>query len=445
NVAALTLLIYSLRYTARQLYGREAASAAAMLALGSLGLLIHAHEMQPQIVLTAMLAACLHGLVMMRSNPVHGALLTGTASGAAFLAGGLPGLFLCLPLWLLNPACSGEYRTRNFLLAYRHALWPFALLVASWPLALALWQPDFLRAWWAHELAATMPHAGHLQRSKDFANLIGWFTWPLWPVVLWSLWYRRGKLRAFGHSVPLASALLALLLVASTGNMRPANLLPLLPALILMAAGELCRLRRGAANAFDWFGVMTFSLLGLGLWLGWIAMNFGWPAPLARNVLRLLPGFTPDWAWYQLLIAALLSVSWLIAILRLPFFPLRGAIHWALGVTLAWGLATSLWLSWFDYDKNYRPVSAAIAQAIESQNPAACVSGVDLGDTQRAALFYFNGLRIAARGASCPLRLAYATGRNAVPTPGDGWSEVWHLKRGRGRLAEQFALYRRAN
>ncbi|NSL56542.1 ArnT family glycosyltransferase [Uliginosibacterium aquaticum] len=445
NVAALTVLIYCLRYAARELYGREAASAAAMLMLGSLGLLIHAHEMQPQIVLTATLAACLQGLTLMRSAPTRGALLTGAASGAAFLAGGLPGLFLCLPLWLLTPACSSEYRTRSFLLAYRHALWPLVLLVSLWPLALAVWQPDFLHAWWAHELAAILPHAGHLQRGKDFANLIGWFTWPLWPVVLWSLWHRRGKLRDFGHSLPLASALLALALVASTGGMRPANLLPLMPALILMASGELCRLRRGAANAFDWFGVMTFTLLGLSLWLAWSAMNFGWPAPLARNLLRLVPGFEPQWNGLQLLVAITLSVAWLIANLRLPFFQLRGAVHWALGVTLAWGLAATLLMSWIDHDKSYRSTAAEIAAVIASQPEAACVAGIDLGDSQRAALHYFAHIKIAARGANCPLRLAYATGRNALPEPGKGWESVWDLRRGRGRLAEQFALYRRVD
>lgn len=445
NVAALASLIYGLRYAARELYGRESASAAAMLALGSLGLLIHAHEMQPQIVLAACLAACIYGLALMRSRPERGALIAGCASGAAFLASGLPGLFMSLPLWVLLPACHKEFRQNRFILAYRHALWPLGLLVVSWPLALAIWHPDFLSAWWAHEISTILPHAGHFQRGKEIGNLIGWFTWPLWPVVLWSLWRTRGKFLASGHALPLLSALLALTLIVSTGSIRPANLLPLLPAMIIMAAGEICRMRRGAANAFDWFGVITFCLLGLGLWLAWIALHFGWPSPLSRNVLRLLPGFQPSWTWYQLCLALMLSVAWLTALLRLPFFQLRGATHWALGVTLTWGLATTLWLSWFDYDKNYGPASAAIAAAIATQADGACVSGIDLGDSQRAALHYFNNLRIASRAANCPLRLAYATGRSPVPNPGEGWESIWQLERGRGRLSERFALYRRAN
>lgn len=445
NVLALAALVFSLRYAARELYGREAASAAAMLTMGSLGLLIHAHEMQPQVVLAACIAGCIYGLARMRSQPKHGALIAGGATGAAFLSGGLPGLLLCLPLWLLNPASESTYRQPRFLIANLYALLPVALLCLPWLGALAIWQKDFLSAWWAHELTGILPHTDLLQRGKQLTNMVGWFAWPLWPVALWSLWHRRGKLRSFGHALPLLSTALALTLVVSTGSMRPANLLPLLPGLIIMASGELCHLRRGAANAFDSFGVITFCLLGACLWIAWAALNLGWPAPLSRNILRLLPGFEPGWAWCQVLIALLLSGAWLVALLRLPFFQLRGAVHWALGVTLSWGLATTLWLSWFDYDKNYGPAAAAIAAAIEQQPDGACTSGADLGDSQRAALFYFEGLRIAPRAANCPLRLAYATGRNKLPDPGQNWEEVWQLERGKGRLSERFALYRRAD
>lgn len=445
GVIALTLLLVFLRFAARELYGREAASAAAMLALGSLGLLIHAHEMQPQVLVAACIAATIYGLAHMRTRPVRGALIAGTASGAAFLAGGLPGLVLCLPLWVVLPATEAECRSRTFLFAYRHALWPLALLVLLWPLALSIWQADYLAIWWGRELAAISPHAGHLQRAGAVSNLIGWFTWPLWPVVLWSLWHRRGRILAFGHTLPLTAALLALALVVTTGAMRPANVVPLLPALVLMAAGELCRLRRGAANAFDWFGLITFSLLGIALWLSWSALNFGWPVPLSRNVLRLLPGFQPSWHWHELLLAAILSVGWIVAILRIPFFQLRGAVHWALGVTLSWGLATTLWLNWFDYDKNYRPVANEISRQIRLYGNG-CVATLDTGDAQRAALYYFTDIKLETGSAArsrCSLLLAYSTGKRSLPEAGPAWESVWQTQRGRGRLLERFGLYRK--
>ena len=447
GVIALTALLVFLRFAAREIYGREAASAAAMLALGSLGLLIHAHEMQPQVLVAACITATIYGLAHMRKRPARGALIAGAASGAAFLAGGLPGLALSLPLWAVLPASQAECRSRAFLLAYRHALWPLALLVLSWPLALALWQPDYLAAWWTKELLDLTPHAGHLQRTGALINLIGWFTWPLWPVVLWSLWHRRTRLLTFGHGLPLLSATLALTLIVTTGAMRPANVVPLLPALILIAAGELCRLRRGAANAFDWFGLITFSLLGAALWLGWSALIFGWPPPLSRNVLRLLPGFQASWHWYEVLLAITLSIGWIVAILRLPFFQLRGAVHWALGVTLSWGLATTLWLGWFDYDKNYRPVANEVARAIHRQDNG-CVASLDAGDSLRASFYYFTDIKLDTSPTAreqCTLLLAYSTGQRALPVLNSGWERIWQTQRGRGRLTERFGLYRKVS
>lgn len=442
NVGALAVMILCLRHAARDLYGRESASAAAMLALGSVGLLIHAHEMQPLVFVTASLAALLYGLVKTQEAGRLGPVVAAAGAAGAFLSGGLTGLVAALPLWFVMPLAGAQYRTpaalRRLALAFAGAL----ALIALWPLLLAWRAPGFLTGWWLHELASSVPHTGHLKHGSEFFNLLSWFTWPLWPLALWSVWNRRKRLGEFGHVIPLAAAVLSLLVVTTTGSIRPANLLPVLPPLILIAAGELCRLRRGAANAFDWFGVITFSLLGIALWLAWVAMNFGWPEPLAHNILRLLPGFQPSWAWYQLLIAVVLSVGWLLALIRLPFFQLRGAVHWALGVTLAWGLATTLCFGWFDYNKNYRPVSAAIATAIARQPEVACVSGMDVGDSQRAAFLYFDNLRIAPLAANCPMRLAYASSRNQLPPAPAGWDTVWQLERGSGRLSERFALYR---
>lgn len=442
NVAALTLMLICLRHVAGALYGRESASAAALLALGSLGLLIHAHEMQPMIFQAAALSGVLYGLVRMREPGWQGALITGIATGCSFLAGGLTGLAASLPLWLVLPALDPARRSPRHLRSALLALLPAGVLILAWPLALSVFAPDFLHVWWLRETSSLLPVSGYASRSKDLLNLLSWFVWPLWPLALWSLWSRRGRLIAFGHALPLASAVLSLLVVSCSDSLRPANMLPLLPPLIVMSAGELCRLRRGAANAFDWFGVITFSLIGVSLWLAWIAMNFGWPEPLSRNILRLLPGFTPSWAWYQLLIAAVLSAAWLLTLIKLPFFQLRGAVHWAIGITLAWGLASTLCFGWLDYNKSYEPVSSAIASAVRREAPEACVAGMDVGDSQRAALLYFDHLRIAPASSDCPLRLAYATGRNALPAAPEGWQTIWQMERGSGRLGERFALYR---
>lgn len=447
---AVGVVAVSLRSAARVFYGREVASAVVLLSLGSLGLLVHAHEMQPQIVLLACMSLNFLGIARLGERPALGAMISGAAAGAGFLTAGLIGLMLTLPLLLLAPWLHAEPRRPASARPLLPGLAPLALLVCGWLGALYFVAPDYLSAWLNHQLARALPHAGHFQQFKSLGNLIGWFTWPLWPVALWSLWHRRSRYVSFGHAIPIASLVLALWFVTTTGPLRPANALPLLPPLILIAAAELCRLRRGASNAFDWFGVLTFSLLGIFLWLAWTGLNLGWPSGLARNVLRVMPGFSPSWLWLELAVAIALSVAWLVAIIKVPFFQLRGAVHWALGVILMWGLATTLWLSWFDYDKNYQRVSAQIVQAIRAENlpPEACIAGKETGDAQRAGLYYFGGLKLqmtASAEATCPLLLAYASGRRELPPVSATRELVWQTERGRGRLRELFALYRKAD
>ena len=445
TVAGLVGFVVFLRFAAYEIYGRDAATGTALLVLGSLGLLVHAHEMQPQIIVAASLACTLYGAALLPKRGTRGALFTGAGIGAAFLSGGLPGLVMTVPLLITQtvtvPGSLQRPRPKATLLAALIA----SVLIVAWPLAVAISQPEYLTIWWQKEVADVTPHAGHFQRLNVLANLIGWFSWPLWPIALWSLWRRRGNYLAFGHTLPLVALLATLLLVVMTGSMRPANMVPLLAPMVLIATAELCRLRRGATNAFDWFGVMTFSLLGLFLWLAWIAINFGWPLGLARNVTRLMPGFTPAWTWLELAIALALSIGWVTALIRVPFFQLRGAVHWAIGITLTWGLATTLWLSWFDHDKNYQSITTEFSD-VASRTGEGCIAGLEFGEVQRAAFHYFGAPAIdVGRSAiqRCDRVLSYASARRAAPSPGAGWEKVWQKQRGRGRFQEQFALYKR--
>ena len=327
-------------------------------------------------------------------------------------------------------------------------LLPLIFLTLCWPVWLAVQDPAYLTTWWASQIAKISPHGEHLQRLRSLGNLIGWFAWPLWPVAIWSLWHRRGQYLTFGHVLPIVATGLSLVLISTTGAMKPANVLPLLPPLILIAAGETCRLRRGAANAFDWFGVMTFSLLGLFLWLAWSGLNHGWPPALARNVGRLMPDFQASWSWLELCIAIALSLAWVTSIVKVPFFQLRGALHWALGITLSWGLATTLWLSWFDHDRNYKPASSKIAAAISVQQKLGktCVAGKDIGDSLRAGLRYFDGIELdmaADAESRCGLLLSYAARKRDLPQLAPAWTPVLDLGEGRSRYQEKFALYRK--
>jgi 4-amino-4-deoxy-L-arabinose transferase-like glycosyltransferase len=222
---------------------------------------------------------------------------------------------------------------------------------------------------------------------------------------------------------------------------REVYALPLLVPLALLAGAGVPSLRRGAANALAWFGAMSSALLGALMWLGWFAMMTGFPPTIARNFAKLEPGHVPLFSWAALAVALAFTVAWLWLILRGERSVFRGVTFWAAGITLLWGLAMSLILSWIDYGKSYRTV----AQALKDNIPAGtrCIESRGLGEAQRAVFDYHAEVvtqRLERAAARCSVLLVQA--REGEPEDiGPGWKLLWEGRRPRDR--ERFRLYQR--
>jgi len=435
--------LYWTALAARRLYGEEAFAPAILLGVGSLGLVVHAHETQPMLAELAGMAICFAGLGNFPRSPVRGGIEAGIGSGLAFLAGGLPGALLTLPVLPLAPLLCPSCRNRQAFFGIGLGLAAAALIAGTWIATLFLLAPAELAPWWQAEVDALLAGDFMIADLGKFLQLLGWFAWPLWPIAAWAVWRNLHALTTPPLALPLIASLIAVLLVGATGNLRPANILPILPPLALLAAYGVTSLRRGAANAFDWFGIMAFAFFALLVWLGWSALNFGWPPGLARQVAKIAPDFPRGSLLWGALIGGFLSL----AMVTLPMLtrrtPMRGASNWALGMTLLWCIAVTLWQPWFAHTKNYQPVAAELHFAL-SNHPANCIARKGLGDTQRAALDYFADIRTQPyqKAGECKLLLTYATGSKLQKVRGEG-ELVWERRLGGGRKTETFRLYRR--
>ena len=87
------------------------------------------------------------------------------------------------------------------------------------------------------------------------------------PLAAWGLWTRREAQTAMPQLLPLAFLLLTLMMLALAFRPREIPALLLLPPLALLATPGALTLRCGAASAFDWFAMMTFSLFIVLLWV----------------------------------------------------------------------------------------------------------------------------------------------------------------------------------
>lgn len=421
------VFLFFLYRSAALLLGGEAGLAAPMLAIGTLGLLVPVHDAQPAIAVLATSAIAYYGLALLPT--LGGAFWLGLGCGGAFLAGGLGGAAPLLPLLLL-PLAQRRW------IAFFIALYGAIAVASIWPTLLALRAPDHLLAWWQKDLAAAS-----LKNTfgRDHLELLAWFTWPVLPLAAWAVWAGRQRWYERSLALPLFGALLALAWFMSH-DPRPLIALPLLPPLVLLAAHGASRLRRGAANAFDWFGMMTFTLLIGLIWLGGIALWTGWPAQIAHNFRKLQPGFAAPFSVAACAIALACTTAWAVALIKLPRSPWRAATCWSAGLAAMWCVLVALWFPWIDYGKTYRGVAHALRLALPRD--AGCIAGRNLGLPQRAAIDYFTGLRARSGPNSDECNWMLTLGpASAISTP-PGWQKTWEGHRP-GDRNERLRLYRK--
>ncbi len=429
---------------ARELHGKEFSAAAPLVLAGSIGFLFHAHEAQPMLAALSAHTAAYWALTLLPRRPRFAAMIFAAATAACFLANGLLPVFTLLPITLCA-LWQSENRLRD---AYHLGL---ALVLAialcsAWLLPLHFLAPDFLGNFLSAELA---PWKQSVQAGTNILrhlNLLLWYAWPALPLAAWALWSKRRALRSRPLALPLVSFFALLLLLGIGLEIRNTQALLLLPPLVLLAVPGVATLRRGAANAFDWFGMMTFTFLAAISWIVWYAMVFAWPARLARQIVRLEPGFVGQFRLPAVVVSLSLTLVWFWLICTSPRSPMRGIMHWMAGLTLFWLLIALLWMPWIDYGKSYRPLSTALARAIPAQTT--CIANANLPNALLASLDYFSGIRSlpleSEAGKRCNALLAIGTIRDPRALSKAGWTHLWEGGRpGDRRSSERIHLFRR--
>jgi 4-amino-4-deoxy-L-arabinose transferase-like glycosyltransferase len=410
---------------ARRLYGPGFGSVAALLLMGTFGLLLRAHALLPETALLAGYALLLHGLATGRDSA--GAAWAIAAGGLMLLlTRGLPDLAAAVLIAALALLLPG-HATR----AYRRALAMSGVLLA---LALAAWLAHLnagglLADWWSIQ-------TGRLADAKGpgglFSTLV-WFAWPAWPLARWALWHEHRRLgRDNPLHLPLVAALVALLVSHVGGYTRDGLVMPAVVPLILMAAYGVATLKRGAAQAFYWFGVTSFAFFALAFWIYFAALEWGWPTAVARHLTRLTPGYTHAVPSAAVLLAAGVSLLWAVAVPLFPRAQVRPALVWATGMTLTWLLLVTLFRPWIETSYAWRP----IAQAVDARLPAGACVEIEADGPARVMLHYHLAGSLPRPGQTCAWRLVLGRAE-AAP----GATPVWQGVRPRDRQ-QVYRLYR---
>ena len=432
--------LYFVHLAGRELYGRIEGIGAVLVLLGCLGLLVHAHETLAEVSMLVGLALAWYGIALALRKPHRAGWLLGAGLAIAALSKGVPAVIAPVALALALPLVSPAWRRREYLSTLSTGLATLLGICSAW-LALVQGHSPGLALMWLHANATqfVVPPATVL---GFWAKTLAWVTWPAWPLALWTLWERRRRAFEPGTRMLIAAFAASFAVLLAIRDPREVFALPLLLPLALLAGAGVPSLRRGAANALEWFGVMSVGFLGALMWLGWFAMMTGFPPAITRNFAKLEPGHVPQFSWTVLAFALAFTLAWVWLVLRSERSSFRGVTFWAAGITLLWGLAMTLLLSWVEYGKTYRPV----AQSLKKHIPAGarCIESRGLGEPQRAVFDYHEEIitqRLELRtGSRCPLLLVQT--RPGEPDGvGAGWKLLWEGSRPRDR--ERFRLYQR--
>nr|WP_222622944.1 hypothetical protein [Ramlibacter cellulosilyticus] len=370
-------------------YARAIADGGLLALIASLGLMQLSHETTPALAQLSFTALAFYGLaalpyrLLLPSLAILAGLvglgLSGApAMGALFAAGGA----------LLHagsaPEESANGATRSQSVTVILAA---ALVAAAVAAALGMWE------WRVQPLSELS-----LREWGSLLRLLAWFTWPAWPLALWTVWRWRRQLGQRHVALPLWFALVGLIAAVFSHN-PDRNLLLALPALATLAAFALPTFRRSVSALIDWFTLLFFSGCALVIWVIWISLQTGVPAKPAANVAKLAPGFQPTFGWVAFAMALVATVAWL-SLVRWRTKRNREAIWKSLvlpagGAALAWLLVMTLWLPVLDYARSY---AAPVQRLVARIDAPGCVQAFGLTRPQAAALMYHGKLDL--RGAS---------------------------------------------
>ena len=439
---ALALLFTGL--AGRELFGAGRGWSAVIILIGCLGMLVRAHQLITDLALLAGCAMMMYGYALNTRRTVLAGILLGCGMGLGFMAKGFiaPMLFLLISGMLL---LFRAWRTRSFLDCIGMALL-FALpWLTVWPYLLYQRSPQLFMEWaWQLNIGHWLGYArsGHYAEAFYYLKILPWFAWPALPLAAWTVWHARKKIwHEAEFQLPLVSFLVMLITLSLLPNIKEVYALPMLLPLALLANAALPTLQRGAANALDWFGIMTFGFIVILMWWGWGGLLMDNHAKITRWLKDYQPDFEPAFHATSFWTALIFTVLWMVMVWRVGRSMRRAVINWASGVTLLWILAMTLWLPWLDSGKSYRSMVVSLMTVLPEKHE--CIASRYLGDGQKAMLHYFgNILTQPGKELSCDLLLTQGNLSKTDQQQGN-WQTLWTGGR-RGEKNERYYLYQRA-
>lgn len=436
----ITLLMIGM--AGRELWGKGIGRQTTFVFMGSLGLIISAHTLTPEVASLTGLATAFYAVALSKRRPYRASALLALGMVVSFLSTGFLPILIILATCLTLPCLFTFWRSKSFFFVLALSIAIASPFLALWPVLCLIYHPDLFNTWWLQSIAQF-----NQSYHTYFLTTLLWYAWPALPLAIWGAWrYRTQLLDKPRFQLILTFTLVAWLLIGVGAERKDIYALPLLIPLTAMAGGSIETLKRGTAGALNWFGLILFGLMSSLIWLGWIAMMTGSPAKIKER-LTFLSGMPQlDFNFIAVVLAIAVSLIWLFAIFRSQHSNRSSATNWAIGMTCVWTLLMTLWLPMIDSARSYGAVFTQLKSALPQKY--ACITSNGLGENQRELLHYYTNVKTLAfeteQNLNCDLYLIQDDKDSSKIDPGNDWKLIWDGKRINDRR-EGFRLFQRVN
>lgn len=432
----ITLLMVGM--TGRELWGKGFGRQSSFIFISSIGLVISAHLITPHISALAGAATGFYALALVKRRPHRASVLLGASMGVGFLSTGLLPFSIILLTSLALPCFFTAWRTLNFGKVFSISLLIASAIILPWVILCLKYDPALFDTWWTQSIS-NIDNSLHLY----FLNLLLWYAWPSLPLAGWALWrYRKKILIQTTFQLCIVFFFVAFIVIGALGESKDIYAMPLLIPLTALASGSIETLKRGAAGALNWFGLILFGFLGFLTWLGWGAMMSGSPAKLKERLI-FLSGLTElNFNIFAFTLATAITLIWFFAAFRSKHSNRSAATNWAIGMTFIWTLLMTLWLPMIDSARSYGAVFTSLKNTLPEKY--ACITSEHIGSAQRDLIHYYANIRIYSmktdRDINCDLFLIQDGKNPEKVNLGADWQQIWSGKRISDRK-ESFRLF----
>lgn len=424
NAMWVSITMISLGLLTRELYGTGFGRTAGLLFIASVGLILNIHTLSPEVAALAGFALSLYSFSLYFRRPFRASVILGVGLSIVFLSIGIvPTLSIVLTSFLLG--CFTFWMNKRYFIFLSISYLIFSCIIGLWLFLFYQSDADLFLVW------ISQPHFN--SDPNFWYNLQGlsWFTWPAFPLAIWIACRNYKSLLTQKRTLlPIIFILTYFLIISFSIREDQINWMPFILPFCLLAVGSIDLLKRSYAGALNWFGILVFGFISFLIWLGWFAMQTGFPAKIYERMFFLSAEAIADFRIIHFLAALFLTAFWLINAANNKITNRSSITNWAIGITMIWTTLIMLWGPFIDNRKSHKTIYLEL-KPILSQS-SSCLYTHNISTSQIDLVHYYTRVKPtnpANQEKICRLALISLSNGNEIPAEYKNWKEIWTGKR----------------